>query len=714
MSNDTFSLQSLEDFLKMKRAEKQKKEVEKKEKWKEYTYTDYDSLHQEISDIFSFGEQKEIQTVCSKAYSKQMKTIFGEELDWKTMKNEQKTEIIEIMLENLELKDLKKRLRSLCTLLYISAGLPNEFAVFEQRLQQIINNNRLMNKSDALTIFINYLIMLSFSELSEKPSKHQIVKANYELRLILNLLLVLIEVNKGTPEFVEEITGQFVFAKNFIFLPFKLISDANDHPQRKYPIKKILLLLWKLLLFSGESLKSENTKNDPIFKLKSCMKDKVEFVKKVDEKYSNFFPDIKKALPRAFEDGLETIEKYMHDPNNYNAKPKATKFENFYELEFPNITRYLIILLNIMLSAMPFGEYEGPIDYKNEFESINNKDSKNGNSILQNVKNNLDSERTKEIILKAISAILLLLLKRAKANHVLQFEYLCQILVDSNTILMLLKLFNIDLKKFIKPAVIIEDELFLPPETFEQQNNNENKNETEKEKELEKEKEKENEYKIPKASLELSWRRIFTLINLIRILQKLIKNKPNRVKTNMRFKQGTPILEKLLKLDVKVVSFYTLKVLKNLMRFMGKQWIERKMNIISEMYIILGSGLNSDWLFPEKGEKLRSDKLKLLDKTLREHVSNFNIPYSLRSNEENEDSDSDSDDYDEDEYDDDDVLQINKKKEDLMEESVDDILNQINLKDNWKDNYEQWLEKEVFSGNSTIPSEFDEEDSVEF
>ncbi|KAJ3426663.1 protein required for hyphal anastomosis ham-2 [Anaeramoeba flamelloides] len=714
MSNDTFSLQSLEDFLKMKRAEKQKKEVEKKEKWKEYTYTDYDSLHQEISDIFSFGEQKEIQTVCSKAYSKEIKAIFGEELEWKTMKNEQKTEIIEIMLENLELKDLKKRLRSLCTLLYISAGLPNEFAVFEQRLQQIINNNRLMNKSDALTIFINYLIMLSFSELSEKPSKHQIVKANYELRLILNLLLVLIEVNKGTPEFVEEITGQFVFAKNFIFLPFKLISDANDHPQRKYPIKKILLLLWKLLLFSGESLKSENTKNDPIFKLKSCMKDKVEFVKKVDEKYSNFFPDIKKALPRAFEDGLETIEKYMHDPNNYNAKPKATKFENFYELEFPNITRYLIILLNIMLSAMPFGEYEGPIDYKNEFESINNKDSKNGNSILQNVKNNLDSERTKEIILKAISAILLLLLKRAKANHVLQFEYLCQILVDSNTILMLLKLFNIDLKKFIKPAVIIEDELFLPPETFEQQNNNENKNETEKEKELEKEKENENEYKIPKASLELSWRRIFTLINLIRILQKLIKNKPNRVKTNMRFKQGTPILEKLLKLDVKVVSFYTLKVLKNLMRFMGKQWIERKMNIISEMYIILGSGLNSDWLFPEKGEKLRSDKLKLLDKTLREHVSNFNIPYSLRSNEENEDSDSDSDDYDEDEYDDDDVLQINKKKEDLMEESVDDILNQINLKDNWKDNYEQWLEKEVFSGNSTIPSEFDEEDSVEF
>ncbi|KAJ3424501.1 protein required for hyphal anastomosis ham-2 [Anaeramoeba flamelloides] len=708
MSNDTFSLQSLEDFLKMKRAEKQKKEVEKKEKWKEYTYTDYDSLHQEISDIFSFGEQKEIQTVCSKAYSKEMKAIFGEELEWKTMKNEQKTETIEIMLENLELKDLKKRLRSLCVLLYISTGLPNEFTVFEQRLRQIINNNRLMNKSDALTIFINYLIMLSFSELSEKPSKHQMVKANYELRLILNLLLVLIEVNKDTPEFKEEITGQFFFEKNFIFLPFKLISDANDHPQRKYPIKKILLLLWKLLLFSGESLKSENTKNDPIFKLKSCMKDKVEFVKKVDEKYSNFFPDIKKALPRAFEEGFETIEKYMPDPNNYSAKPKATKFENFYELEFPNITRYLIILLNIMLSAMPFGEYEGPIDYKNEFECINNKDIQNGNSILQNVKNNLDAERTKEIILKAISAILLLLLKRAKANHVLQFEYLCQILVDSNTILMLLKLFNIDLKKFIKPAVIIEDELFLPPENFEQQNNNENKNETEKKNE------NENEYKIPKASLELSWRRIFTLINLIRILQKLIKNKPNRVKSNMRFKQGTPILEKLLKLDVKVVSFYTLKVLKNLMRFMGKQWIERKMNIISEMYIILGSGLNSDWLFPEKGEKLRSENLKLLDKTLREHVSNFNHPYSLRSNEENEDSDSDSDDYDEEDDDDDDDLVINKKKEDLMGESVDDILNQINLKENWKENYEEWLEKEVFSGNSTILSEFDEEDTVEF
>lgn len=46
------------------------------------------------------------------------------------------------------------------------------------------------------------------------------------------------------------------------------------------------------------------------------------------------------------------------------------------------------------------------------------------------------------MIVKAVSAILLLLLKHLKVNHIYQFEYICQNLVFSNCITVILKFFN--------------------------------------------------------------------------------------------------------------------------------------------------------------------------------------------------------------------------------------------------------------------------------
>lgn len=44
----------------------------------------------------------------------------------------------------------------------------------------------------------------------------------------------------------------------------------------------------------------------------------------------------------------------------------------------------------------------------------------------QSIELGVDSDRHKEIVVKAVSAILLLLLKHFKLNHIYQFEYMCQ------------------------------------------------------------------------------------------------------------------------------------------------------------------------------------------------------------------------------------------------------------------------------------------------
>lgn len=53
----------------------------------------------------------------------------------------------------------------------------------------------------------------------------------------------------------------------------------------------------------------------------------------------------------------------------------------------------------------------------------------------------LDAARTREITQKAVTGILLLLLKWLKVSHVLKFEYMTQLLLDSNYLPLVLKLF---------------------------------------------------------------------------------------------------------------------------------------------------------------------------------------------------------------------------------------------------------------------------------
>ena len=63
-------------------------------------------------------------------------------------------------------------------------------------------------------------------------------------------------------------------------------------------------------------------------------------------------------------------------------------------------------------------------------------------TVMQSMKLSIDINRHKEIIVKAVSAILLLLLKHFKVNHVYQFEFMSQHLVFANCIPLVLKFFN--------------------------------------------------------------------------------------------------------------------------------------------------------------------------------------------------------------------------------------------------------------------------------
>ena len=62
----------------------------------------------------------------------------------------------------------------------------------------------------------------------------------------------------------------------------------------------------------------------------------------------------------------------------------------------------------------------------------------------------VDMSRHKEIILKSISAIILLLIKELRKNHILQSEYILQLIADANGLLLILKFLNQDIVQYLK------------------------------------------------------------------------------------------------------------------------------------------------------------------------------------------------------------------------------------------------------------------------
>lgn len=70
-------------------------------------------------------------------------------------------------------------------------------------------------------------------------------------------------------------------------------------------------------------------------------------------------------------------------------------------------------------------------------------------SFSESVRLETDINRQKEIIVKSISGILILLLKHFKINHIYQFEFICQHLVFANCIPLVIKFLNQNLVSYI-------------------------------------------------------------------------------------------------------------------------------------------------------------------------------------------------------------------------------------------------------------------------
>lgn len=299
----------------------------------------------------------------------------------------------------------------------------------------------------------------------------------------------------------------------------------------------------------------------------------------------------------------EAMHKYPLTHSELDPNYRDANAEKLYSALLPRLPQHMIALLKILLAA-------STVNSKNKserVESINimaeiNPDV-SSQSVVQTLKMDVDATRHKEIIIKAISAILLLLLKHFKVNHIYQFEYVSQQLMFANCIPLILKFLSQDMYAYIVtprstisaidfPACVIGEQPELTSDAIEL------------------------------CSFQpYCWRNMFSCINLVRVLNKLTKWKHSRIMMLVVFKSSQTLL-KALSVRQPMFQLYVLKLLKVQLKFLGRQWKKNNMKLIGPIYQKVRHRLTDDWAYSNDNEARPWD-FQAEEFTLQANINRF-------------------------------------------------------------------------------------------
>ncbi|KXJ92664.1 hypothetical protein Micbo1qcDRAFT_117624 [Microdochium bolleyi] len=376
------------------------------------------------------------------------------------------------------------------------------------------------------------------------------------------------------------------------------------------------------------------------------------------------------------------------DPNlDDRIKQRLQTIETFYETTLPHLQSMIIVLMKGVLNHVtaciapangqqhpgmpgPNGRVNGgPGPNRLHDMGAGMNGAQNGDYHETSSLEDLDSIRAREIESKAATGIILLLLKWLKISHVLKFEYVTQLLLDSNYLPLVLKLFAhqdvqqvVDSKTdrlehsffhFCNSRAFPGDRLLVEPTEIDGLDDDSEddaapppirrrKSPTRPSAEAvplpEGPKRQDGQANarpevdelgypinpLPKEPItDFSRRNFFSLINYLRIMQKICKNKAHRNLLLVQYKSSN-IIRKSLKIPQHELRLYTLKLFKNQVPYCGRKWRQSNMRVITAVYLHCRPELRDEWLAGSDVDAEVEEALPL-EQALRSLTHWFNV-----------------------------------------------------------------------------------------
>ncbi|KAL0077061.1 hypothetical protein F4703DRAFT_1243755 [Phycomyces blakesleeanus] len=227
---------------------------------------------------------------------------------------------------------------------------------------------------------------------------------------------------------------------------------------------------------------------------------------------------------KSLKDGSSNRET-VNEPSDETVEDRV---ETVYRYIVPHLQTIVIVFLKLLLLSI------NPAKTGERSESLTIEEA--------------DMFRDKEITAKSVSATLWLLLKWFKASHVLKYEYFSQLLVDSGSMLLILKILGLQEITSVVATISDVDKYSLLTHLG-----------------LPKKDEQTDDVAFTNK------RNMFWTINLLRILQILSKRKTARILLLIQYKSSA-ILKRILKIKNSTTELYTLKIIQSQTRFLGRRW----------------------------------------------------------------------------------------------------------------------------------------------
>ncbi|KAL8846492.1 MAG: hypothetical protein Q9221_008416 [Calogaya cf. arnoldii] len=331
---------------------------------------------------------------------------------------------------------------------------------------------------------------------------------------------------------------------------------------------------------------------------------------------------------------LDVVEHFYH-----NALPQLQSLVLvLWKIVFTNVS-YLVTQSNGQNGGISFPDdnpENGPGKRKLNPNAVSHEGIAIGNPAeFENesdpVMEELNAIRLREISTKAISAILLTLLRWSKLSHILKFEYLTQLLLDANYLPLILKLFaHQDVDRAVDQKNDRDDLNFFhfchvnsshPPSPSQQPPSPTSSPDSAAPFPISTHRRRGStpstsppspsdpptkptvdELGYPTAPLptspieSYSPRFFHTTTTLLSLLQKITKSHAHRSLLLVQYKSST-ILRKYLKIPQPQLRLAVLKLFKQQVQFCGRKWRQSNMRVITSVYLHLGMrGLRDEWL----------------------------------------------------------------------------------------------------------------------